>query len=294
MKRLQLAQPYASMVMAGVLQTLPDKWGNVKYGERIFIYADDLDDEFCNGPNYSKALHRKIYNGMFMGNLPDGEFPTRQFLGYVRVHHKGIIDTDWVKDEQQTIFVGVPYKLTTIISDFDCDENTLEKASSHKVTLKSIQKKGYDLYVPVCKNVWKRLHNNDECLGVCMFWENYMSAYTSCCFSLECADIEEVDEIHFQYGNKTISFITDGGVGQDIVSEYSKDKVVSLLSFNLRYRKDKYTVVELGGGEKLEGSQSKSRIDKNDVEDIEPSLKEYRPYIRFISTPMCGMTRWKR
>lgn len=282
------------MVMAGILQTLPDEWGNVKCGDKIFIYADDLDDEFRDGPNYNKALHRKIYNGMFMGNLPDGDFPTQQFLGYVRVCYKGIIDIDWIKDEQQTIFVDLPYKLTTIISNFDCDEDSLEKASAHKVTLKSIQKKGSDLYVPVCKNVWKRLQCNDECLGVCMFWENYMSAYTSCCFSLECTDIEEVDEVHFQYGNRTISFVTDGSVGQDIVPEYSKNKVISLLSFNLRYRKDKYTVIELGGKEKLEDSQSKSRIDKDDVEDFEPPLKEYQPYIRFISTPMGGMTRWKR
>lgn len=294
MKRLKLPQPYASMVTAGILQALPNQWEDIQYGEKIFIYADDLAKQFCNGPDYSNAFHQKIFNEMFMGNLPDSDFPTQRFLGYVRVYHKGIIDTEWIKDDQQTIFVGLPHKLMTIIDDFNSDDESLERACARKATLKSIQKNGSNLYVPVCKSIWQRLHNDQECLNVCMFWEDYMAAYTLGCFSLESIDIEEVDEIHFRYNGKTISFITDGGVGEEIVSNFSKNEVVSLLLFNLRYRKDRYTVKELNISEIIEESKLGTYIDKDELEKTASPEKEYRPYIRFISTPMGGMTRWKR
>lgn len=294
MKRIKLPQPYASMVIAGILQTLPNQWLNVKFGEKIFIYADDLAEEFIDGPDYSKAFHRKIYNEMFMGNLPDGVFPTQRFLGYVRVYYSGVINPDLVKDGQQYIFVTLPHKLTTNIEKFNCKDEILEQTTAHRVHLKTIQKQGSDLYVPVCKNVWQRLHNMEECQCVCMFWESYMAAYTLGCFSLEHTNIEDVDEVHFQYNNKTISFMTDGGVGEEPMPQYSKGKLVSILSFNLQYLADNYTLIELGTDKKPETAKDEGGCDDANDTSFETSRKKCRQYIKFISTPMGGMTRWKR
>lgn len=37
MRMIRLNQPYASMVVAGALETIPDIGGYVKYGEKIFV-----------------------------------------------------------------------------------------------------------------------------------------------------------------------------------------------------------------------------------------------------------------
>lgn len=294
MKKLKLPQPYASMVAAGILQTIPNQWNDVKFGEKIFIYADDLAEEFSDGPDYSKAFHRKIFNEMFMGNLPDGDFPTQRFIGYVRVYHSGTIDPDWAKDGQQSIFVTLPYKLITNIEKFDCKDEILEQVPARRVYLKSIRKNGSHLYVPVCKNVWQRLHDMNECQGVCMFWESYMATFGTGCFSMDDTDIEEVEEVHFQYNNRTITFATDGGVGENIEPLYNKKGFVSLLSFNLQYLIDNYTLIELRVDNKPETDREDDYCDDIDDTDSEPSGREHRQYIRFISTPMGGMTRWKR
>ena len=80
MKKLKLSQPYASMVISGTLEAVPNIWGDVKYGEKIFIYADNVDKDFENGLDYNKALHRKVFNEMFLGNIPDSLFNTEDFL----------------------------------------------------------------------------------------------------------------------------------------------------------------------------------------------------------------------
>ncbi len=111
---------------------------------------------------------------------------------------------------------------------------------------------------------------------------------------MEHTDIEEVDEVHFQYNNRTISFLTDGGVGEEPMPQYSKGELVSILSFNLQYLADNYTVIELGTDKKPETAKEESGCEDANDTGFETSRKGYRQYIRFISTPMGGMTRWKR
>lgn len=292
MKRLKLSQPYASMVVAGILQTVPNLWLDLKYGEKIFIYADGVDKEFENGPDYNKTFHRRVYNEMFLGNIPDGDFPTHQYIGYVRAYYTGIIDKDWLSDRQKSVFVTLPYKLTTAIDKFDCDEKLLEEANARKVCTKAIQKKGADLYVPVCKNVWKRLNNLDECRGVCMFWEDYMSEFAPICFSLEDNGLDEIDEVRFQYNGRTIRFATYGGIGEDYVHLDNINGVINLLRFNLDYKIDGPTIIKIETSKKTK----EDKLSDDAFEDeIEGNPKEYHPpYAHIIFTPMGGMTRWKR
>lgn len=294
MKKLILSQPYASLVIGGILQTLPNEWNDLKYGEKIFIYADNIDKNYLNGLDYSKASDRRIFNEMFLGNIPDGDFPTHQYIGFVKVYHTGIVQKDWLKDLQSSIFVSFPYKLCECIENYECEDNRLENARARRVHLKKIQKVGSDLYVPVCKNIWHRLHNLEECVNVCMFWEDYMSSFTLGCFSLDNNYIEEVDEVHFQYNNKTISFLIDGGVGEKPISGYNSKEFVSLLAFNLSYLKENNVLIELGRSSTPKDSKQEENITKENEEVTDAIRKEFRPFIRFISTPMGGMTRWKR
>lgn len=300
MKKLKLPQPYASMVIAGTLQTLPNVWRNVKYGEKIFIYADDMDKELRDGLDYTKPLHRKIYNESFLGNISDDDFPTQKFIGYVRVYHTGVVQEGWIKNQQSSLFVTCPHKLNTFIEGFNCDDNYLDNAPSRQVTLRAIERKGAELYVPVGKSIWQRLKDPEECVGVCMFWESYMNAFSNAYFSLGNEDIEDITDIHFKYNKNSISFLTDGYVGELPAPEYSTGELVSLLSFNLCYRNLGSTLKEVGAYRKEEnptlnkgGNHLESNIQETEKE-VEEKRKEYRPYIRFISTPMGGMTRWKR
>ena len=60
-EKIRLPQPYATMVALGILQTLPNNWDDVRCGEKIFIYADGLDEKLQFGLDYGNPLHRKIH-----------------------------------------------------------------------------------------------------------------------------------------------------------------------------------------------------------------------------------------
>lgn len=110
MRKLKLPQPYASMVMSGALDIVPDLWGDVKYEEKIFIYADEVAKEFNDGLDYSKEIHRKVFNEMTLGNIPDAEFEVMTFLGYVIVHCAGTPFRYWSENIYRGVFVKSPHK----------------------------------------------------------------------------------------------------------------------------------------------------------------------------------------
>lgn len=46
MKKIKIKQPFASMVICGAFQTIPNLWENVLHGETIYIYAEGVDESF--------------------------------------------------------------------------------------------------------------------------------------------------------------------------------------------------------------------------------------------------------
>lgn len=131
MKKIQLPQPYATMVALGILQTLPNNWDDVRCGEKIFIYADGLDEKLQFGLEYGNPLHRKIHNEFFLGNIPNtNEYPTQCFIGCVKAYHSGQMTTGWTDIHDNFIFVAVPRMFKTYIKDFNINKTILEEAES--------------------------------------------------------------------------------------------------------------------------------------------------------------------
>lgn len=294
MKKLKLSQPYASMVISGSLQTIPNIWGNCKYGEKIFIYAEDLDSEYSKEPDFSKTLHRKVYNDIFLGNLPDNlnDLPTHKYIGYVRIFHTGILQEGWGENQQSTLFIAYPYRFTNYIDDFNTNESELDKVSSRSVALKKIERKGNRLYVPVGKWVWQKLHDPIEYRNVCMFWEKYMEEFANLLFSFEDRFDDYVTEVHFQYRNNTISFETYTDIGQDIFTKTNTNEIIFILSFDQDYRINKNSIDIQAKNKYIESLKSNNGLVTEEEEEV--ASPKYNPYVRIISTPMGGMTKWKR
>lgn len=308
-KRIKLSQPYASMVVAGVLQTIPNIWDDVKAGERIYIYADEPDDEFKNGIDETKSLHRKILNEMSLGNIPDNGFPVNAYIGFVKVYYKGRICKEWIVKSPKAVFVHSPEKLLTRISDFNADDNALYKVRAHSVVMKSMARVDSKIYVPVSQRLWKLLHNVGHDVNFKLYWEDYMERYVPLLFSNDGSDYEEITDMYFQYREKYIHFFTEDGIGQSIsdppIIDAQSGYRVMTFEFPLDYLYDEndnsfktLNTLYFHREQKQNKNYDEEIYDPyRDLLKEEENKKESgksTPYIHFISTPMGGMTRWRR
>ncbi len=293
MKKIKLRQPYASMVISGALEVIPNIWDDVEYNEKIFIYADKVGKDCNNGLDPFNKLHRKAFNEMFLGNIPDSmlssifgadfsdeDFKTGAFLGYVSVYHSGEVIKYWSNKSEEELFVSHPHEFKQKIEDFDSDFATLESAHSCPIKTKRMARKDNRLYVPVGKYVWNMLHSDDGYENVVMFHEQYMNKIVPRMY-MEEIDWERIKMVTFRYKNSIISFPTNYETGVICPSEIcdkTNEGNIHILNFDL------YDPAN---------NSRKSMKNREEQSQIE-AKKNKRKYLRIIYTPMGGNTGWRR
>lgn len=290
MRKLKLPQPYASMVVSGALETIPDMWGDVQYEEKIFIYADNVTEDFKDGLNFKIPSHRKVFNEMTLGNIPDNEYTVGAFLGYVTIAHCGTFIKYWQKETDRFLFIKNPRRFINPIEDYSINFHDFDDVKSYSVKTNRIKREGGKLIVPVGKGTWNLLGNREEYRNVFLFWENYMEKIFSIWSSLITND-EEIDEgvsdVEFKFNGKSMMFCTDGNVGQSFrsyVEDENKKSYLDTLEFDLiGPLVDNGTAIE---------DWRKPIVPS--LEEQNKPKKDRRPWIRMISVPMGGITKWKR
>lgn len=283
MRKIKIEQPFASMVMCGALQTIPDMWGDVKIGEKILIYADDISKSYLHSPfDCGSELDRKYSNEMFFGNISDDTYSVNEYLGYVTVASDGKTTEGWPVDTDKFIFVRKPYEFEQNIENYDEDFLKLDTLRAHPFPRKNMKRKGQVLYVPVGESAWNEVRDKEQFKKTFVFWESYMSEISPYPWGTERLDIqyESIFEVRFLYRNQEIIFEANVGaseLGWDM-RQYEKDGKkynVEVFEFNL------YDLDVL------------SKVGFIDKEQIQRDSHRH-PWVRIISTPMGGMTRWKR
>jgi hypothetical protein len=290
MRKLKLNQPYASMVICGALQTVPNQWDDIKEGEKILIYADEVSDQFTKQPlDFKNEVHRKFLNELFFGNLPEGTYPVDKYLGYVIVSSSGTRTKNWPIGTGKYVFVKNPHVFDQSVEDFKCDIYQLDKLPAHPFIPKRMERKGDELIVPVGLSAWQQLRDEDEFEDVFIFWESYMGKIVPPVFAniLEppSEDDDEIWEVHFVYDNKVIKFATNYGVGWNMAAykENGKTKSMEVFQFDL---------VEISPNSKL-GFLPKREPVRSEKKSTSSQGSKHE-WVHIIYTPMGGMTRWKR
>lgn len=280
MRKLKLPQPYASMLIAGTLKTIPGMWGDVEYNEKIFIYADGVDKEFENGLDLDKEMHQKVFNEMFYGNIPDETFIVDAYLGYIFATHIGETREDRFKRADRFLFVKSAHEFDTPIDNFETNLKDLMDAPAHSPKIRRMRRKGDTLMVPVGEYTWNMLKDKNEYKKVYMFWESYMSEIVQPLFSMEDDDRNDIETIYFKYKNQTMVFSTNFEVGEDIVGD--KKHQYFIFRFDLDCR---VTSCETDFKEDPVPSRQ---------EEDEHRMYPRRPWIHFISVPMGGQPGWRK
>lgn len=270
MRKLRLNQPYASMVVAGALETIHDIWGDVKYGEKIFIYADEVATRYADGLDYERQLDRKILNEMLYGNIPgiDEEFPIDAFIGYVIVHFKGDYVRYWGGENEKYLFVSHNHSFKYPIEDFDISYSELDAANAYPSRVRRMKRVGGELQVPVGEGAWNILRNKEEYKNVYMFWEDYMDGIVPPLMSDY--DREPIYYVSFIHNSQRMIFDTNLDTGQSLGT-----KLIPLFLFDLSNL----------------SIRSKVSFKKERQSSSQGGKSQW---IRMISVPMGGMTRWKR
>ena len=294
MRKLKLEQPYASMVICGALQTIPNLWNDINEGEKILIYADEVSQQFVKEPlDFKNEVHRKFMNELFFGNLPENTYPVDKYLGYVIVSSVGTRTKNWPIGTDKFVFVKNPHVFDLSIEDFKCDIYQLDKLPSHPSNPRRMERKGSELIVPVGLSAWQQLRDEEEYKDVFVFWESYMGKIVPPVFAniLEPPSLDDDDdiwEVHFVYENKVIKFVTNYSVGWNMAGykENGKTKGIEVFQFDLD---DLSPNSKLGFFKKRETIRTANSEKKSYAESGNNS-----EWVHIIFTPMGGMTRWKR
>lgn len=295
MKKIKLPQPYAQMVACGALGSIPNIFEETKKLEKVFVFAEDFDDIDDKGLDFDNELHQRIWNEMTLGNIPDKTFFTDCFIGYVIVSSEEEVKDKWMQDTEKYLKVKVAKEFKTYIDNYETTFSVLEAAKVKSGGLRRMERNGSQLIVPVGKDAWNALKYKESLSKVFLFWEKYMSEITSFIFSNE--DYEgEMTDIIFKYRNQTKRFDADS-CGSNyraleiMIDEKGKKKYKSYFTFDFHLLYINYgnTFAEIP-------SQAKGQTVDPENEDVdEYEKREFcNPRPRFISTPMGGMTKWKR
>lgn len=272
------------MVVSGALEIIPNQWGDVAYAEPIFIYAEDLDSAFENGPDLLNPLHRKIFNESFLGNMPEMDwfvfpqesYPTNAFIGYVRVYHTGRMVRGWL-DNSELLFVNKPRRYKMPIPHYDISLMSLAKEITVISVVHKIALVDNSLIVPVSSSIWKELHNTDSYDGYVLFWENYMHSLFPSPFGNK--PEPKFDYVVFRCASQELRLLADSScAGWNIHKLKGQEESVEFLDFGID----------------AIPPQKKEDTSDNEVICYDSTDKYRQPYAKIIYTPMGGMTRWKR
>lgn len=298
MYKIKLPQPYASMVVSGVMKTLPIPFfDDIAIGQKIFIYATEYLEGFIDQIDYSLPKYRKLHNEIFLGNIPNDveKYPTNQFVGYVIVSKERELD-GWDYDGIGTkIFVNNAHRFTKRIENYSMSLSSLESVSATLVKPRKmrLRRKDMRLIVQVGESTWNDLHDSEELPYISMFWEDYMAKYVPSLYTFfqDYEDEIEVHDIQFQYGDECMNFESIDGCCGSPARPKGWTENVDLLYFRLDY--------QIGGPQNFVDIDSvkdsdlrKRRHKKIKFEDEDGSEKA--PYVKMISTPMGGQNKWKR
>lgn len=234
MKKLRLPQPYASMVVAGVLQTIPNKWDDVAYNEQIFIYADDIEEEYKGEPDHNKPLHRKIYNEQTLGNLKY-TYPSDVYLGFVTVYHTGVTTEGWLSNGEKILFVNGCHEFILKPKYFETSFSYLSTLESRSKIPNRIKLDDFKVIVPVSKETWNEIINEEGYKGFCLFWESYMQQLTTALTKYLEAHEDETYQVLFEFDGKHVTCYGDDlGLNHLNISKNKNEyKLVEILDFSL-------------------------------------------------------------
>ena len=273
MKKIKIKQPFASMVICGAFQTIPNLWENVLHGETIYIYAEGVDESFYNGFDLKNEIHKSIWNEMSFGNIPDGVFPNDVFLGCVSVNQASKSPNHWGHMES-IVYVSDPCTFFHPIENFDISFTFLESQRKRRTTLKRMWVDDDVLMIPVCQNMFENVCNIKRYQSVFFFWKSYFNSLFSS-FSLDKSVEKPGDYLStavFYHGNKNIRFECSG-IGFSIDSEYGFICIIE--------------------PEYIDHGNTLEKIPIDNPARAKQEVKKKSQYVRFISVPMGGMKkRW--
>lgn len=269
MRKLRLKQPYASMVLCGAWQTIPNVWGYVPQGEKIYIYAEEVDACFENGLDTQKELHQKISNEMVLGNIPDEEFDCNSFLGYVCASHTSHNTNHW-SGQASIMYVSHPHLFYQPVEGYDTGFDKLESQRKHTSTLNRMYVENNTLKIPVSKHTWELVNHLKPLEYLYLFWEPYMGQLFSSLADSDEKPGDNVDEVTFFYKKNEINF-----AGCSVGFSFLHQEFILAIE-----------VGAINHGTTLE--------QMTDHKEEPPEKKERSEYVHLITTPMGGMTKWKR
>ena len=285
MRKIILDQPFASMVICGTLQTIPDKWGDIKIGEKILVYAGDISKEYLHSQfDCGSELDRKYSNEIFLGNIPDTTYKVNEYLGYVTVTAHGTTTEGWPLNTEKYIYVCKPYEFEQKIDNYNEDILKLDNLPAHPFQRNIMKRKGDELIIPVGESGWNAIRDKEHFKDTFVFWEDYMNRIIPSPWNPKRTEEHEgpICRVFFVHKNQEVIFETNlfEGVSESGWSErhYIKngeDHRVETFEFNL-YDLDMC---------------SKVGFIENELEEKYSSRNQW---VKMISTPMGGMTRWKR
>lgn len=283
------------MVVCGALGSIPNIFEDTKRLEKVFVFAEDFDDIDGQGLNYDNELHQRVWNEMTLGNIPDRSFSFDCFIGYVIVSSEEEVEDKWLPDTEKYLKVKVAKEYKTYVDNYETTFSVLEAAKVKSGGLRRMERNGSQLIVPVGRETWNALKYKETVSQVFLFWEMYMSKITPFVFSNEDYD-GEITDIIFKYRNHTKRFEADS-CGSNyraleiLIDEKGKQKYKSYFTFDFNLLNINYgnTFAEIP-------SQPKDQtLDIESEDETESGKREFcNPWPRFISTPMGGMTKWRR
>lgn len=308
MRTIILPQPLATMVVRGLQNSIQSELNDIRYGEKIYVYASKLAKGFPDELDYSRTFHRKAYNEMCLGNLPYdcNELPTESYVGHFRVGNKEGINFDNHRSLKE-LLVLCPRTFKVGKYNHCASEEELKIAKDKRIEPKRIKREGNTLIVPTGKHFWSRANNLNQCRGLCLFWEDYMNEFGPKLLDMSVDALDYgIEEVEFQYGKRCVRFYAGEGVGQDIAI-LNDGTYAFIMNFGLDYLIEGTTIVDLPDPRecfKNDAIEQKNKPQKESVEDVLSDLTEdlseeeprkfKRPFVRILYTPMGGMTRWKR
>lgn len=302
MKKIILPEPFASMVIIGALDFIPNEWEDIKIGEKIFIYAKGTHKDFQNEFKVLNIYHRKVYNEMFFGNLPNVLDEEGKFIGYVQVKEKKTGNIEWSEFSNSILEVHNNFKFKYPVYNYNADFTSLETVSGNKVKLKRMRVDRKKLIVPVGIEEWQQLNANIGCANLSIPYEEYMDKIFPT-FNIfgDYDEDDEITEIYFERNGKKVKY-ESSGVSKSFISKKEwNGNLFFTLNFHLESQ-DFGTYVVPTNTDNFDPEEYKQnkKLEKLQEKEEEENWSPFYPgeatvkSVKTISIPLGGMTNWKR
>lgn len=244
MKKIRLKQPYAALVISGLLKRIPYIWVKYEKDEPIFIYAEERDDNTPDGKlDVCNEFHKKLYNGVLMGNVIKNDLEIDGYIGYVTADYLSAEDCTWLGKSMESLYVHNPHRFTEIESSYTKSFNSLRQLETIPVEPKKIVRQHHNLIVPVGETTWRKLNkwnNKGKQRNYMVFDEAFLFIESGIRRYLYDGNGKEIviSRVTFQFKCSSIIFDARGTEIENIifdVEEEFTDEDVDVLHFRLKY-----------------------------------------------------------